>query len=357
MKRIFFRVAVLGTVAALGLIALAQTQRSQSSPGSGAEAGTAFVADNTAASSDSAAPSGENPLRPAAMAPAVGNPTVPDLLPGDDGAARPLAQDAPASDPPEREHPSRGAPPSDPFARLQGNAAGGPVRAAAARADAAAGQDARRGQSDMAPDAGPVIVPPTDMDRAGPAASAPSRLAGPPPGGDRYLPPPTTDTQEPRRFSADPASAMPKGASAAGSFSDVPSGPPSRAPTTPAEQPSPAYDNAGAPEGTGQPGGKQLDGPQSPQLTIEKTCPREVQVGKPATFRITVRNSGRCAAGNVEVRDEIPRGTRLVETAPQATRGPRGELVWTLGTIKPGELVMLEGVGGGFTWGAVLLNL
>ncbi len=27
------------------------------------------------------------------------------------------------------------------------------------------------------------------------------------------------------------------------------------------------------------------------------------------------------------------------------------------GTIKPGELVMLEGVGGGFTWGAVLLNL
>ena len=25
--------------------------------------------------------------------------------------------------------------------------------------------------------------------------------------------------------------------------------------------------------------------------------------------------------------------------------------------IKPGELLMLEGVGGGFTWGAVLLNL
>lgn len=27
------------------------------------------------------------------------------------------------------------------------------------------------------------------------------------------------------------------------------------------------------------------------------------------------------------------------------------------GKIKPGETVMLEGVGGGFTWGAVLLNL
>jgi len=26
------------------------------------------------------------------------------------------------------------------------------------------------------------------------------------------------------------------------------------------------------------------------------------------------------------------------------------------GKIKPGDLLMLEGVGGGFTWGAVLLN-
>jgi 3-oxoacyl-[acyl-carrier-protein] synthase-3 len=27
------------------------------------------------------------------------------------------------------------------------------------------------------------------------------------------------------------------------------------------------------------------------------------------------------------------------------------------GKVKKGETVMLEGVGGGFTWGAVLLNL
>ncbi|HOF52045.1 MAG TPA: 3-oxoacyl-[acyl-carrier-protein] synthase III C-terminal domain-containing protein, partial [Rhodoferax sp.] len=27
------------------------------------------------------------------------------------------------------------------------------------------------------------------------------------------------------------------------------------------------------------------------------------------------------------------------------------------GKVKPGETLMLEGVGGGFTWGAVLLNL
>jgi 3-oxoacyl-[acyl-carrier-protein] synthase-3 len=27
------------------------------------------------------------------------------------------------------------------------------------------------------------------------------------------------------------------------------------------------------------------------------------------------------------------------------------------GKVQPGELLLLEGVGGGFTWGAVLLNL
>ena len=27
------------------------------------------------------------------------------------------------------------------------------------------------------------------------------------------------------------------------------------------------------------------------------------------------------------------------------------------GKVKPGDTLMLEGVGGGFTWGAVLLNL
>ena len=101
-------------------------------------------------------------------------------------------------------------------------------------------------------------------------------------------------------------------------------------------------DNVASLEGTGQPGGRHLEGPQSPQLTIEKVAPREVQVGKPATFRITVRNTGQAVAGNVEVRDQIPRGTRLLDSAPRAARGPRGELVWTLGTIKPGEQSSVE---------------
>ena len=98
----------------------------------------------------------------------------------------------------------------------------------------------------------------------------------------------------------------------------------------------------GSHEGSGKPGGSQLEGPQTPQLTIQKTAPSEVQVGKAATFMIKVKNTGQVPAYGVEVRDEIPRGTRLVTTKPQAARGIRGELVWPLGTVKPGDESAIE---------------
>ena len=71
-------------------------------------------------------------------------------------------------------------------------------------------------------------------------------------------------------------------------------------------------------------------------LTIEKSGPAEIQVGKPATFIILVRNTGQAAAQGVEVHDVIPQGTQLVSTAPPAKRGPQGELVWDLGTVQSG---------------------
>ena len=95
-------------------------------------------------------------------------------------------------------------------------------------------------------------------------------------------------------------------------------------------------------EGTGQPGGQQFEGAQSPQLTIQKLAPREIQVGKPAAFRITVRNSGQIPAADVEICDLVPKGTRLLGTTPQASRGPHGEVVWALGTIRPGEESTVE---------------
>jgi uncharacterized repeat protein (TIGR01451 family) len=103
----------------------------------------------------------------------------------------------------------------------------------------------------------------------------------------------------------------------------------------------PNFDAAG-PAGAGQPGGKHLEGPQNAQLTIQKFAPPEVQVGKPAVFRITVRNVSQAAAGNVEVRDQVPRGMRLLGSTPRAGTGPRGELSWTLGTIQPGQESTIE---------------
>jgi uncharacterized repeat protein (TIGR01451 family) len=95
-------------------------------------------------------------------------------------------------------------------------------------------------------------------------------------------------------------------------------------------------------EGTGQPGSKQIEGAQSPQVTIQKFAPNEIQVGKPAVFRVTIRNTGPIPAGQVEIRDQVPRGTKLVGTTPKASQAARGEIVWILGTLRPGEESSVE---------------
>jgi uncharacterized repeat protein (TIGR01451 family) len=95
-------------------------------------------------------------------------------------------------------------------------------------------------------------------------------------------------------------------------------------------------------DGTGQPGAKQLEGVQSPQLTIQKLAPKEIQVGRPTAFRVVVRNIGQIPACAVEVRDLVPKGTQLLGTKPQAGRGAQGEVVWSLGTIRPGEESAVE---------------
>ncbi|MBI3838693.1 MAG: DUF11 domain-containing protein [Planctomycetia bacterium] len=90
-------------------------------------------------------------------------------------------------------------------------------------------------------------------------------------------------------------------------------------------------------EGTGRPGDPQLSGSQAPALTIEKTAPAEIQIGKAAKFLIKVRNAGSATAHGVEIHDVIPQGTQLIDTRPAATRGERGELMWQLGSLKPGD--------------------
>ncbi len=95
-------------------------------------------------------------------------------------------------------------------------------------------------------------------------------------------------------------------------------------------------------QGTASPGSPQLEGPRTPQVTIEKIAPTDVQVGKPTIFRVKVQNVGQVEAYGVTVHDQVPRGTRLVSTNPRASQGLQGELVWDLGTLRPGEEVSAE---------------
>jgi uncharacterized repeat protein (TIGR01451 family) len=233
------------------------------------------------------------------------------------------------------------------MARLVGGetAGGGPPASASALAGP--------GLPDRGPSSGPALSgPPTDGNAPaalagasrGPAMATDgygnpppggNRYVGPPPGGNRYPPPSSeaSDPQEPAPFRADPRAIPAYGARGAAT---------ERAALTPMrEEPAPVEVSATI-DGTGQPGGKHLEGPQSPQVTIQKSAPAEIQVGKLAGFRITVRNTGQAPAATVEVRDQVPKGTRLVGSTPRATRGPRGELVWNLGTMKPGEESLID---------------
>lgn len=94
--------------------------------------------------------------------------------------------------------------------------------------------------------------------------------------------------------------------------------------------------------GTGRPGHRELEGEQAPSLTIEKSAPDEVQIGKPAVFTIRVRNVGEVLAHAVEITDVVPHGTQLVETRPPATATADGRVVWSIDTIQPGGETTVE---------------
>lgn len=94
--------------------------------------------------------------------------------------------------------------------------------------------------------------------------------------------------------------------------------------------------------GQGTPGERQLEGAQTPALTLEKIAPAEIQVGKLATFELRVKNVGQIAAQQVQVTDHIPKGTQLVEAKPQFQRAADGTLVWPLGTLQAGEEQVIQ---------------
>jgi uncharacterized repeat protein (TIGR01451 family) len=143
------------------------------------------------------------------------------------------------------------------------------------------------------------------------------------------------------RATADNASDRSGGAQPAHPVGTLPGNGFANMPGSVAGQPGSGFGDSTSLEGTGKPGERALEGPQNPALLVQKFAPGEIQVGKAAKFVIQVRNVGSQAASDVVVRDEVPQGTRLVSTSPNAQ--PNGsQLVWQLGKLSAGEERTLE---------------
>jgi len=140
---------------------------------------------------------------------------------------------------------------------------------------------------------------------------------------------PATDTQTPPRRLPSTTSTSRDTYSSNSSFAEPPYG-------------SATVGGAGPSNGDGTPGANSLEGLQSPALTLEKTAPEEIQVGKEAEFQLKLRNVGNVAAHDVIVLDRVPRGTRFVNATPEMNRAPDGQLMWQLGTLQPGDEAMIS---------------
>ncbi len=357
MKRILIRVSILAGVVVLGFITIAQAQRAFRATDEAETAGEHKVAltdqslepippaSTTGTTSDEQA---RNPFRsPEAIEP-----------------SQPMIETTPPQTLTEVETAPREMP-REPVAAIAVDDSFPTAREALGDTSPGAQAPVRFAQytEEPTPALAPESAPPAQQ--PAPAAAAdiyqeppmnalpPGQAFGGPPSGDLIQPPADPPIQ------ATDASAIPLQPSGGEAFEvATPAGfPPNNTPGMPPVQntaenfagqaPAGFPANSQAPatatgEGTGLPGPNDLEGKQVPSISIEKHAPPEIQVGKPATFQIDVRNNGSVTVEQVEVRDEIPKGTQLLGTSPAAQRTPQGELVWSLGAMEPGAEVTLE---------------
>lgn len=191
-----------------------------------------------------------------------------------------------------------------------------PAAGAAAVGAAAAGKAARKGPAPLPADLS------EDEQPLGASALAPTS---------------SVDAADDRGPASAPRSFHPEAADPLDADLDPAKSALSGAPLSSATAPS----SLGAP-GAGRPGPRALEGVQTPQLTLEKSAPEEMQVGKPARLTVRLRNSGAAPAHDVQLRDLVPEGAQLVSTNPEAFSTPQGELSWSLGTLKPGDETTVE---------------
>lgn len=340
MKRFLVRLTVLTVVVVLGLLAIAQAQRATEPADAAATSPPALLppAQSLRPLDEVRSPAAGDPFGSSGGTPAPRSVSTLDFAaePGEkpaaslaDGRLLPEGDDIPPADPF-----ARSPTPSDPTATVgtddlrdnrdpSSTSAADPASPYRQPYPLGAGDDARYpAVQDNAAD--PFAAPPVQ-----PYDDRPQDALG---GQDRYS---ATPRPWPSHASDDQPSAMPGRDAPAAAALDA---------TTALDAPS-ASTRGGAAHGAtgaGKPGSQNLEGAQTPSLVIEKFAPREVQIGKVARFEIRLRNAGAMVAHDVEIHDEIPHGTRLVSSQPSATVGPRGELLWRLGDLQPGQQQLVE---------------
>ncbi|MFA5554561.1 MAG: hypothetical protein WCZ89_02580 [Phycisphaerae bacterium] len=75
---------------------------------------------------------------------------------------------------------------------------------------------------------------------------------------------------------------------------------------------------------------------RQPVLTIAKSAPERLYLGRAITYDITVGNKGDAAAANLIVEDVLPAGTKFV-SATQGGQFSAGKVVWNLGNLASGD--------------------
>lgn len=155
---------------------------------------------------------------------------------------------------------------------------------------------------------------PTNLSPSEPPAASPS-LPAAPIAADRTRKSPAATSESPSSLGTNRVSSPAPGLASSGSSS------------------------SGSDGGSPAPGPQELEGEQTPSLSLEKIAPGELQVGSAATFQTVIRNVGAVSATNVLVTDHVPKGTRLLSTSPQGVASPSGSVVWQLGTLKPNDEV------------------
>ncbi|MBX3412517.1 MAG: DUF11 domain-containing protein [Pirellulales bacterium] len=396
MKRIVLRVSALTAVVVLGVLAIAQAQRSLQAPADPQEIADADASADAAELGDEAlepiqaldASSLEsNVARPASRSTAryaepveddeipaahdalgivpprrvvqVGYQEVPDAAGVSDPfgpaptAVIPAQAEVPLSDEeyadetqPPAELPgepfatSATAPPADPYAAESQpeDPYAEPRPNSLREPQPAAARTSQPRYADVQPRyAEPAVAGPADADVpvAESAAVAPPVEGSPiDPATPRAAPSATT---RPRGFDAfddlQPAAALPAEASSQSG---------SRLTGFERDQQLPPVTGSSGAQGSGRPGPQEREGSQAPALSIEKIAPAEVQVGRATTFKVVVRNVGDVPVHGVELHDEVPQGAELVSTTPPAQVGAAGELVWGLGAMRPGDETSVE---------------